>query len=199
LGAIAACVLSAALGATGVLPVALLVFGTAGAVLGRISAALAGVRRSSRDERYSLSIIRVANLLPLIGLSAMVIGLLPAVEHARETARRSQCKNKLRQHSGSHPECVYVDRNLEVVSVYSCPLCSAAGAPLAVAFVSEEDRQDAARRHLLPSPSAAFEIAQRLSRIHASPEFRRYREGPERVPRIWDEQGAVIQRGTAER
>jgi hypothetical protein len=44
--------------------------------------------------------------LAVVTLIAMTLGVLPQIQDAREAARRTQCPNTLRQHSGFHgPGC----------------------------------------------------------------------------------------------
>jgi hypothetical protein len=125
-------------------------------------------------------------------VGAVVITVAPRIEEAREVARRSQCKNYLFSHSGSHCSIIYFDRNLEPVRVWSCPLCSSLGAPSRFAFLTDDDRREAALRGRIPSNSAAFRAAQMLNSVNNSPEFSRFRDRSTAVGRLWDENGDVI-------
>jgi hypothetical protein len=61
---------------------------------------------------------------------AMVVYLVvPQVIRAREMARMTPCNNNLFQHSGWHSDAVYLNRDLQVLYVASCPLCGRLGRP----------------------------------------------------------------------
>jgi hypothetical protein len=72
----------------------------------------------------------------LLGLVIVAL-LTPAVVSAREAARRANCANSLRQHSGCHPVVVHLEGG-RIVRVSSCWGC---GSLLGVRinFVDEKD------------------------------------------------------------
>jgi hypothetical protein len=81
--------------------------------------------------------LSIAGLVTLL----LPVVLAPRVQDARENARRTQCKNNLWQHSGSHAaDFVRVDRDFNILDVSSCPSCSSPGAGIYFIIGSEEPR-----------------------------------------------------------
>jgi prepilin-type processing-associated H-X9-DG protein len=57
------------------------------------SAAVPGLRRRAERQRAGLNLIELVMISTILGLTLII--LLPAIQHARETARRMQCYNHL--------------------------------------------------------------------------------------------------------
>jgi hypothetical protein len=179
-------------------------FASSGMLIGGLCAALAATApwksRSSNWRSMVLADQLFFVVLTITAVATLFTMLLPEVAEARERARMSLCKNNMWQHSGYHGgEVVYLDDHARVTSVSSrCPLCSASGAPVYFTFESDEDRQAALAGQHFISSETALDASLRLERIHATSKHQRFRVGPGRTQRIWDENGAVIRRKSNE-
>src|SRR2546421_12243766 len=105
-----------------------------------------------RDDRPAVTLIELLVVLVIIG--GMVALLFPAVQHARDAARRSTCQNNLRQLSLAMRG--YVEAHKRAPE--KCPQNMAGGWSIAILpFMEKKDLAD----QITASPSLTSEPLQR--------------------------------------
>ncbi len=128
IGAVGGVVLCLVLGTLEPVYLAVPFFAIVGMVL-RLFLALSGSRRGRKPAPLSFTICGGENLGTSVLVAALLVVLAPAINEARDAARRSQCRNNLRQHSGCHPDCIILDQSLGLEGVRVCPGCTAPEKP----------------------------------------------------------------------
>jgi hypothetical protein len=96
----------------------------------------------------------------LLGFVILAV-LIPAVVRARETARRTVCTNVVRQHSGSCPDAVCLERG-RIVWVSRCWACGSKP-DNRICFVEEKDgKLLSSEQALLEGVAVMGEVLERL-------------------------------------
>lgn len=174
IGAVGGLVLCLAIGTLGPVHLSVPFFAVVGAVL-RLLLASTGPGRARKSAPLSFTICGAENLATSILMAALLVVLVPAINEARDTARRSQCRNHLHQHSGCHPDCIILDESLEFSGIFCCPWCTWFGTPPYLVTQGTDGQFPMPDvEHGIPSLASLQLASWKLGRIRGTPTFRQH-------------------------